>query len=46
MRALREADEEHLVVDRLRGIGLGMLGARIVQEHQVEVRGVAELVAA
>ena len=44
--ALREADEEHLVVHRLGRIGLGMLGARIVQEHEVEVGGVAELVAA
>ena len=44
--ALREADEEHLVVDRFRRIGLGAFFAGIVQEHEVEIRGVSELVAA
>ena len=44
--ALREADEEHLVVDRLRRVGLGLFGARVVQEHQVQVRGIAQLEAA
>ena len=46
MRALREAHEEHLIVDRLGGVGLGARRARIVQEHQVQVRRVTELVAA
>ncbi len=46
MHALREADEEHLVVHRLRRVGLGMFTAGVVQEHEIEVRGVTELVAA
>ena len=44
--ALREAHEEQLVIDRLRAAGLLALAVRIVQEHQVEIRGVAELHAA
>ena len=44
--ALGESDEEHLDVHRLRGIGLGMPGARVVQKDQIEVRGVTELIAA
>ena len=45
-RALREADEKHLVVDRLRRVGLGLFRARVVQEYQVQVRGIAQLEAA
>ena len=44
--ALREAHEEHLVVDRLRGVGFLPLAVRIVQEHEIEIGGVAELHAA
>ena len=44
--ALREADEEHLVVDRLRAASVSALAGGVVQEHEVEVGGVAELDAA
>ena len=44
--ALREADEEHLVVDGLRRVGFRVFGAGVVQEHEVKVRGVTELPAA
>ena len=44
--ALRVADEEHLVVDRLGRVGLGALHGGVVQEHEIEVGGVPELVAA
>ena len=44
--ALAEPLEEQSVVDRLRAIGALRLAARVVQEHQVQVRAVAELQAA
>ena len=44
--ALGEAHEEHLVVDRARRIGLLLFAVRVVQEHEVEIGGVAELHAA
>src|ERR1700761_7641020 len=40
---LREPNEEHLVIDRTRPVSLLPLTARIVQEHQVEVRRVPQL---
>ncbi len=43
---LPEALEEQSVVDRLRSVGALRLAARVVQEHQVQVRAVAELQAA
>ena len=43
---LREAHEEHLVVDAARPFGLLLRAARVVQEHQIEIRAVAELHAA
>ena len=44
--ALREPQEEHLVVDDFRPGRLLRSPARIVQEHEVEIRSVAELHAA
>src|SRR6185437_966061 len=44
--ALRQAYEKQLVVDRLGAARLLALAARVVQEHQVQVRGIAELHAA
>ena len=41
--ALREPHEEQLVVDGARAGGLLPLALRVVQEHQIEVGGVAEL---
>src|SRR2546423_11888717 len=44
--ALREPHEEQLVVDGARAAGLLMLAVRVVQEHEVQIRAVAELHAA
>jgi hypothetical protein len=44
--ALREANEEHLIVDRLGGVGLGASGTRVVQEDEIEVGRVSQLVTA
>ena len=38
--------EEHRVLERLRAVGLLGLARGVVQEHEVEVRAVAELEAA
>ncbi len=42
---LRVAQEEHLVVHRRRGIGFLLLTGAVMQEHQVQVRTIAQLVA-
>src|SRR5215471_1950249 len=44
--ALREPHEEQLVVDRPGAARLLVLAVRVVQEHEVEVRGITELHAA
>ncbi len=41
--ALGEPNEEHLVVERLGGVGLLLLASRIVQEDEIEIGRVAEL---
>ena len=44
--ALRESQEEHLVVDAAPAVGFLLRAAGIVQEHQIQVRGITELHAA
>src|SRR5216110_1891965 len=45
-QALHEPRKEPLVVERRRAVGLLLLTARIVQEHEIQIRAVAELEAA
>ena len=44
--ALREAQKEHLVIQLTAACGLLLQAARIMQKHQIQIRGVAQLLAA
>ena len=44
--ALRQAHEEQLIVDRLGAARFLLLTVRVVQEHQIEIRGITKLHAA